>query len=249
MKNRKNLFKWIIGIAILISLAFLIIPQIIVKNWGALSESYHNRMLLLYYSFSILGAIGTCSAVIIALFSEEIKMWLYKPDISMHFKDDDGYAEKVDDNLQIPVADSYNCILELEDVGFVNASDCSFRIIDLKYGKNKEKSKSIKSWNGAKKVNQNLFDISVDFPYELGLLSISNPSIYGTPASVQYPPVIKIYGVYLDDKYRKKGYWEIHYCLVIRNGSNMKYSIAVEWDGVFASRKTEMKDHLRITKI
>ena len=120
MKNRKKIFKCIICIILIISLVFVILPQVLL-DWHNVSEAYINRMIILYYSFSILGALGTCTAVLIALFSEEIKMWLYKPNINIHFKEEDGFIEKIDEFEQYPYADSYRCILEFEDVGFVNA--------------------------------------------------------------------------------------------------------------------------------
>lgn len=249
MKNRKKTLKWIIGIVILLSIAFLVLPQLLIKNWDNLSVGFSNRMLILYYSFTILGAIGTCAAVIIALFSEEIKMWLYKPSISIDFKDDTGFSEKIDENDQIPIAEGYRCFLQFEDLGFVNATDCSLRVVDVKHGKNKERAKSLKTWAGTRKVNQYPFEISVDYPYELKIVSIYNPDLYGTPTDNHHPPLLSIYGIYLDDKYREKGYWEIHYCLVSRNGSSTKFNVAIDWDGVFSSRKTEMKDHLKISKL
>lgn len=248
MKNRKKTIKWIIVIFLLIAIVFIVLPHFLL-NWNDLPETYFDRMVILYYSFSILGAIGTCAAVFIALFSEEIKMWLYKPNISIRFKDDDGFSEKIDDLQQTPVAELYRCFLELEDEGFVNATNCNFNLIEVKYGKSKEKAKSIKHWTGPKKVNQYPFDISVDYPYEIRLFSINNPDYYGTPSDFSQSPLLSIYGIYLDDKYRQKGYWEILYCLSMRNGTSIKVNVAVEWDGVFTSRKTEMKEHLKITKL
>lgn len=249
MKNRKKTLKWIIGIVILLSVAFLVLPQLLIKNWEDLSEGFSNRMLILYYSFTILGAIGTCAAVIIALFSEEIKMWLYKPNISIQFKEDAGFSEIIDENDSIPIAESYRCFLQFEDQGFVNVADCSLKVVDIKHGKNKEKVKTIKTWAGTKRVNPYPFEISVDYPYELKILSINNPNLYGTPTDNPHTPLISIYGLYLDDRYREKGYWEIHYCLVSRNGNSIKFKISVDWDGEFSSRKTEMKDHLKISKL
>lgn len=248
MKNRKKICKCLIAIFLLISIAFIVLPHFLL-DWNKLPEAYLDRMVVLYYSFSILGAIGTCAAVLIALFSEEIKMWLYKPNINIHFKDDDGFSEKIDDFQQLPVAEFYRCSLEFEDEGFVNATNCNFSLIEVKYGKSKDKVKSIKHWTGPKKVNQYLFDISVDYPYELRLLSINNPDYYGTPSESSQSPLLSIYGIYLDDNYRKKGYWEIYYCLSMRNGTSIKFNMAVEWDGIFTSRKTEMKEHLKITKL
>lgn len=246
MKNRKKIFKCIICIILIISLVFVILPQVLL-DWHNVSEAFINRMLVLYYSFSILGALGTCTAVLIALFSEEIKMWLYKPNINIHFKEEDGFIEKIDEFEQYPYADSYRCILEFEDVGFVNATSCSFKVIDVKYGKTKEKAKSVKNWMGTKSVTQIPFDISVDYPYELGIISINNPDAYGTPTDSHRLPMVTIHGVFLDNKYRGKGYWEIHYCLIIRNVTSIKFSVAMDWDGSFTSRKTEMKEHLKIT--
>lgn len=249
MKNRKKVLRRIIISSILISLAFLIVPQLVIKDWDNLSTAYSERMLILYYSFSILGAIGTCLAVVIALFSEEIKKWLYKPNVSIVLKDVHGIEEKVDQDQQTPVADSYSCVVELSNEGYVVAEQSKVRIIDIQYGNSKDRLKSIKNWMGAKSIGKS-FNLSVDYPYEMRLINIKNPDSYGTPSDAQTEtkPLISFFGINIDDKFRAKGLWKLDYCYVSQNGGSQKFSIMVEWDGVMTSRKTEMLEHIKITK-
>lgn len=249
MKNRKKILKRLIGIAILISVVFLALPQFIINDWSSLPKPFSERMVILYYSFGILGAIGTCMAVIIALFSDEIKKWLYNPNVSINLKDIHGIEEKVDLEQQTPIADSYSCVIEITNDGYVNAEQSKVRIIDVQYGKSRDRLKSIKNWMGAKSIGKS-FNLSIDYPYEMRLITIKNPESYGTPSDTKTDdqPLISFFGINLDDKNRTKGIWKLDYCYVSQNGGSQKFSLVVEWDGIMTSRKTEMLDHIKITK-
>lgn len=71
MKNRKRILKWVVLILLLLSIAFLVLPHFLIRDWNDLPQPFGNRIQVMYYSFGILGSIGTCLAVVIALFSEE----------------------------------------------------------------------------------------------------------------------------------------------------------------------------------
>ena len=99
----------------------------------------HSQWQVAYYFFSIIGSVGTCLAVIVALAKESILKWLYNPDITVSLVDN-GVSEIIpNENQKIPVASAFECQLLVENTGSIGAIGCKVFISELKHGKSKDK--------------------------------------------------------------------------------------------------------------
>lgn len=170
--------------------------------------------LLANYLFNILGAIGTLLAVIVALAKEAIMKWLYSPDLQVDLVDD-GISEVISNEEQrVPEASSYECYISVENIGSLAAFGCKAYISDIKYGKLKNKTKTINtqknkqmSWLSAE------VDMPVGIPSKIQLFNIINPNNLGTPQTSDnnQKSLINFNGCDLNDSQLHSGYWEINY--------------------------------------
>lgn len=243
--NHKKTLKWIIGISLLAIVLLILIPQIVVTF-----QDWKDRMTLMGNCFSIIGSIGTFSAVIVALFIEEIKNWLYKPVVCIDFSDENGFGESIDEDSDNPKANSYFC-----DMSFINhcsneAKQCRLLVKDIKYGNSVDRLKSIKDRRKDNFVNEKDFEISLGIPRVQRLLEVNDINGTTTPNvnSNDSNYCLSLVGVELEKKYQRKGIWEVDYCFISSNCDRHDFRLSIEWDGVYKSRKTEMVDHLIITK-
>lgn len=239
-------FWFILGIAVAVcSIIYWYYSNNVTINQHVVYEP----LQALYYIFSIVGAIGTVFAVVVALTKESIMKWLYKPRLHAELVDD-GITEILKDDIQgVLKASSFQCYVKIENFGSFAALGCRAQISDVSYASNKRLnslpnvSKRVLLWDAG------YVDIPVNMKTKLLLFEIKNPNSIGTPKdSSKQPqkPVIQFNGCSLDISKRQKGKWQIDYFISSKNGNIYSFRIEIEWGGVFKNRATEMRDVLSV---
>ena len=251
--NRKKLIN-IIKPTVLILLGILIGFGIIIL-WYCFSETTlkkeatYDPWLISNYVFQIIGAIGTIMAVIVALSKEAIMKWLYSPSLRIDLVDN-GISENIpNENQRVPEASSFECYVNIENVGSIAAFGCKVHISDVKHGKSKQNAKSIKSsYKQLYWTSQNV-DIPIGIPSKIRLFEIINPNSVGTPSSEQNikKPSINFNGCNFKKHQTEKGVWIFEYYISCKNGEVKKFKATIEWNGEFKSRATDMADILTVT--
>lgn len=209
----------------------------------------YSLLVVLYYLFTILGAIGTLCAVLVALFKESILNFLHHPDLSFTLTDSDGFVEEIDSSQQNPQADKYNCVLKITNNGTIAASSCFVCIEDIGYADSKGRTlHKMKDYQNKMKLwwEDPYVEIPKGLSKEIRLFNIDAVSGVGTPVSNSACCHLELNGFKLKDNKSKKGYWEICYCIGYNNGEHKHFKLIVDWNGEWKTRKTEMKDVLHI---
>ena len=203
-----------------------------------------------YYVFTIIGSIGTLSAVIVALYKEELMRWINSPDLDF---------EKIGNGLvaindsQVGVApDNYECSIRIINKGTSIATGCKIFIHSLKYNKNRNYDR-LKSDNKVQNKKQLTWtsgnvDIPVNIPSDILLFQIMNPNQIGTPqtgVAAQMPRIV-LNGYQLAKDKSEKGLWEIEYYITMRSGNVSKFLLTIDWDGSWSDNEEDMLDKVKI---
>ena len=208
---------------------------------------------ILYYLVSIIGALGTCAAVVVALERDSIIRYFHHPELDIQFLEESGFVEDIDLEQQNPASDSYSCIIKIENKGSVVAKSCEVLLDQVSFAEKKGRSLRCIRDNSNKPSNKLWWESAhVEIPAgiskELKLFSIEAPGSSVTPNEVNTNTVLhlELNGFKLKDNKSSKGYWELSYYMVYDNGDHKKFKVCVEWNGEWRTRKSEMKDVLHI---
>lgn len=203
-----------------------------------------------YYVFTIIGSIGTLSAVVVALYKEELMRWINSPDLEFSLIENGLVANK---DSQVGVApDYYECCIRISNKGTMIATGCKVFVHSLKYNKNGNRER-LKADNRVQNKKQLTWtsgnvDIPVDIPSDIMLFQIMNPNQLGTPQSgnaIQNPKII-LNGYQLHKDKAEKGLWEIEYYITMKSGNVSKFLLIVDWDGVWSDNEEDMLDKVKI---
>ena len=251
--NRRKCLKWAGSMAwfllgLLVGIGSLVL-------WYCLSstklkeQNEYDSWQLAYYFFSIIGAIGTLLAVIVALAKEAIMKWLYSPDLKVSLIDD-GITEVItNENQRVPEANAFECHVSIENNGSLAALGCKAFISELKHGKSRTNLRTVKNlknkqlrWISAE------VDMPVGVPNKIKLFEIVNPNSIGTPqaGTNDQKSQITFNGCELKNSLSEKGVWEIDYFISCKNGDVSRFVATIEWNGEFKSRATDMMDILKV---
>lgn len=205
---------------------------------------------LIYYMFSILAALGTWAAVVVAIWKDSIIRLFYHPDIKLCLSDSNGYSEEVDTSQQTPQAEVYNCILKISNNGSVPAKCCEVILTNIGYATKKGNTlKPLKDFSAhSNKLwwESPFVEIPNKISKEILLFHIDAPGSSVTPTASSSNAHIDINGFKLKDKNSMKGYWELSYYLGYENGERKQFMLSIEWTGEWKTRKTEMQDVLHV---
>lgn len=249
--ERKKILKWLgpIGWFLLGGLCVggALILSYCLFNTSLKSTAPYDPWDIAVKLFQIIGAIGTVLAVIVALTKESIMRWLYAPSLTVSLIDN-GITENVSENQRVPVANSYECLVNIDNKGSLVAFGCKVFVSDIKYGKSESNTKSIKN-SGSKQLRwtSSGVDIPIGIPSRIKLFEIINPNSIGTPGTDNIEkPKISFNGLDLKSYQLEKGYWVVEYYINCKNGNAFKFVLYIQWNGDFKSRATDMKDVLKI---
>lgn len=203
-----------------------------------------------YYVFTIIGSIGTLSAVIVALYKEELMRWINSPDLEFSLIDNGLVANN---DSQVGIApDNYECSIRIVNKGTSIAIGCKAFVHALKYNKNGNHNR-LKPDNKVQNKKQltwtsNNVDIPVDIPSDIMLFQILNPNQIGTPqaGNATQNPRIVLNGYQLSKDKSEKGLWEIEYYITMRSGNVSKFLLTIDWDGSWSDSEEDMLDKVKI---
>lgn len=201
-----------------------------------------------YYGNVINGfvAFGTCSAVIVALFLDEIRAVFKKVTFDIRL-DNEVAIEDVENIKGTKKAKRYHNSIQFFNNGNINAQNCELYLEKALFIS--ENSTTTLNVENAP-INWNSGNGIVYVPYQgkkvLPLFEIVAPQKQSTPDGKTdiIPATIKILG--LKNIESKAGKWELIYCLYSINSKPQKFKYIVEWNGNWEDRQTEMKDILKM---
>lgn len=201
---------------------------------------------------NIVVAIASFLAVIVALFKESILSLLNHPNLAIQLLDD-GIIENIDREQQYPKTESYVCLLEINNKGNKVAEGTEIVVEEVQYSKrSKNDLQPIRGYRGKKKLfwDSVAVELPTFIPKEIELFNIVCPNNYGTPDVPTTDNIeklrIKFNGLDLNLNQTEKGFWQIKYYIRYKGGKSVRFSLLVEWDGTWKSRKMEMKDVLKV---
>lgn len=201
-----------------------------------------------YYGNVINGfvAFGTCSAVIVALFLDEIRSLFKKVTFVIQLNSDEA-IEEVENIKGTKKARRYHNSIQFFNNGNINAQNCELYVESASFiSDNSITTLTVEN----APINWNLVNNIVYIPYQgkkvLPLFEIIAPQKQSTPDGKTdiIPAALKILG--LKNIEAKAGKWEIIYCLYSTNSKPQKFKYIVEWNGNWEERQTEMKDILKM---
>lgn len=250
--SRKICLKWIkpislILIGIMIGIGGLTL-WFCCSNTTIKDTNEYDPWLISYYCFQIIGAIGTVMAVVVALSKEAIMKWLYAPALKTSLIDE-GVTENIPNESQrVPEAQSFECYINVENIGSLAALGCKVFISDVRFGVSKTNIKMIKNSNNRQlRWASSSVDIPIGISSKIKLFEIVNPNTIGTPISQPIQnPKITFNGCELKRNQSQKGTWEIKYFISCQNGEATTFIITIDWTGEYKSRAIDMAEVLKV---
>lgn len=247
--------KIIISLIIGIIIGFVIGITVLDCFHVPIEDKSYGVLEAVYYISTPLATIITFLAVIVALFGNEIRMWLYreKCDVSI---DRNIFVEDIAGQEHLPniEARKYDCNLCIENVGGSEIEGLGLFIKSVSYRENKDaKVKKLKVlnqkalyWNKPDELRVNFLPLDKKF---VPILRIHPNITTQTPDDKQSsvkPLHISIMGHSLDGKYNKKGIWEIEYTLSTTRKLIKEFTVIVSWTGTWQQREKEMCDEVTV---
>lgn len=218
-------------------------------------EKTYGILEAVYYISTPLATLITFLAVIVAIFGNEIKMWLLSEKCDVDI-DRNMFVEDIigREHLTYIEARKYDCNLRVDNVGGNEIEGLGLFIKSVTYKENNDsRSRNLRVlnqkalyWNKPEDLRTNLLPKDKKF---IPILRIHPDITNQTPddklSSIK-PLHISIMGYSLDDKFNKKGIWEIEYTLSTTRKQLMEFSVVVSWTGVWKPRETEMSNEVTV---
>ena len=250
-QSKKSWKNILIILGVLVAIGLLIVLPIC-WMWRSAPISYSKQYgipELVYYSSQVVGVLAMMGTVIVAIFGQEIKRWIFGEKCSISLVDG-GFVEKLGDTADSahPEAQHYDCSITLANSGSREIIGCQLFICEVHYrpesgGKFKSVQKLADKalyWRLQEIKSRDLLPgESREFP----LFIIYPENSHQTPDNqFSFPLSMRISGARLDDKYTKKGAWIVKYQVRSKERILKSFEIMVQWDGTWHSRITEMEE-------
>lgn len=218
-----------------------------------LNKSEYYRLL-----FSIFSAIITFFAVLVALFKEDLRE-LWKRPVIQFCTPDEITIEDLNSSLEsetasdIPVAKRYYSRIEVKNIGNMPALNAEIYLDKLEYipkdstiPQNIECSGSALSWIGSE---SHTIIIPPGGKKLIKIVEISAPEKISTPESekLNKPPLLSI-GEIENSKENAKGKWTATFSLYAQNHKPIRFTVEIEWNGVWKTRLAEFKKLYKIAQ-
>ena len=212
------------------------------------SDGDQGLLIWSYYFFQILGGIGTCLAVIVALFKDSIKKLIWHPKFEFELLDD-GIIEVINHNADNPTADMYKGILRISNEGNDSAKRCEIAIEKIEFAqRGSDIYDTIHDVEGKRKLDWG--SESVIIPRgkyrDVDLYKITKATGVPQQGAARVPDfyLIELSGPKIEDKYRKVGKLRIHYCISYDDGSFRNFTLSIDGDGIWRGRKEELRRNI-----
>ena len=206
---------------------------------------------VVYYLVTPIGVLATISAVIVALFGEEMKRLIHREKCSV-FLENDNFVEDIygQDGTTTIESRRYDCSIVIKNIGGKEIEDCSVCLISCKHKEvtsDKWKDLKIKNriplyWAIPSRKKETLL---VGESKSLLLARINPDGDQSTPDDYSSFPSerrLSIMGFSPDKKYRHKGSWEMIYSINTLHNELLKFKLLVSWTGEWRQREKEMND-------
>lgn len=227
-----------------------------------LKPSFHDEPIgkAEYYKLiiSIISALITFSAVIVALFKDDFREYWKRPKIEFSIPNEITIedlsssleSESGNDTL---IANKYISRIEVKNVGNLPTLNAEIYLDKLEFTPKDasiaqfiESSSSALEWNGSESVT---IIIPPGGKKLINLIEITPPEKISTPGSqIASKPPCLIIGSIKNTKEQQKGKWTATFSLYAQNHSPTSFSIEIEWTGVWKNRLTEFNNQFKIVK-
>jgi hypothetical protein len=201
---------------------------------------------------SFFAALVTLSAVIIALFKEDIrKFWEFsKIVISMpednFFEELNSSSSKVESKAWEAI--KYNSKIEILNSGSIAALDLEIYLESLTFkGVEYPTSQIIRAdcylkWN---ELHETKINLSPEGKRTIDILELSSPAQQSSPGGVNtdVPAKLIIAGIEVNPDF-KNGKWTGSFIIFSTNAKPIRFKLEVNWNGRWEKRASEMKSNL-----
>ena len=218
-----------------------------------LSKAEYYRLLI-----SIISAIITFSAVLVALFKDDLRE-IWKRPIVLFEVPEEITIEDLNSSLEseivsdTPIANRYISRMEVRNTGNLPAINAEIYLDKLEFIpkdstiiQNIETSGAALKWNG---TESSIIIIPPGGKKLIKIAEITAPEKISTPESekLNKPPVLSI-GEISNSKDKAKGKWIAKFSFYAQNHRPTSFTVEIEWNGVWKTRLTEFKQQYQITK-
>lgn len=202
----------------------------------------------LYFLIQSLGVFAMIATVIVALFGNEIKSWIFsgRCEVSIEgggFREDLGETE----DTQSPQTQLYECTLLIRNIGSKELSDCELKLTGIEYRTSIDaKPKNIKVNNPRiifwKTAGERTFNLRENDSVKTTLARIHPKADKQTPDSkTQSDPRFSLIAASdLIGKCNKQGLWKVSYQIQTPQKILKSFSVTYTWDGRWFNRINEM---------
>lgn len=217
-------------------------------------EAKYGILEIVYYLVAPIGVLATFMAVVVALWGNEFKNYLFRErsesTVSNTFKE----VLKDEDDTN-PEASRFECYLNVKNNCGREISDCCVSLLEVLYSENNSsKFKRVSPQNripiywklpGVDKKTLTPDEIAI-----ITLLKITPDISQSRPDSSEstiLPRHLSIIGCKnINPKYTKKGIWKLTYSVSNTHRELERFVITVNWNGEWKSREMEMNDQASI---
>lgn len=215
----------------------------------------HSVLEVVYYITAPIGVIFTAFAVVVAIWGNDIRGFFNKEKCDLEIEKG-GFVEDVrgiedDENMS---ARWYNCNLIIKNSGPKEIESCTVFITKIIY-KEEERSKG-KSIGFSNRIPLYWFDPNVKTINILKGESRTIPVLRVYPDSNNQTPDqqnthviprrLSVMGFNIENKFNKKGIWEISYMVCNAHESLKEFKLVAQWNGEWHRREKEMNECLTV---
>ena len=244
---KKFVIGLIIGAIIGISCTLLVWEVLCLNDLDPTQK--YGRAELIYYMSQPLVVIGTFSAVIVALFGNEIKNAIFSPKCRVRVEGD-GFAEDLGETINNinPQAQFYKLNVFLENIGVKELNELQLVIKKAEYSQDHNKFRTVSHGESVifwRQPEIKSINLRTSESRDIILARVVPEASLGTPDASQKSPLrFSITGINLDPKYSKKGYWRVRYDIQTPHRIINSFVITYSWSGKWFNRLTEMTNEL-----
>ena len=215
----------------------------------------HSVLEVVYYITAPIGVVFTAFAVVVAIWGNDIRGFFNKEKCDVEIENG-GFVEDVrgiedDENMS---ARQYNCNLIVKNTGPKEIESCTVYITKIVFKEDeRSKGKSIGLSNRLPlywfEPNNKSINILKDEHPTIPVLRVYPDSNIQTPDQQnlkRIPRKFSIMGFNLENKYSRKGIWEINYLICNAHEALKEFKLVAHWNGEWHRREKEMNDCLTV---
>lgn len=192
-------------------------------------------------------AFGTISAVIVALFLEEIRGLFKKVEFRIKLENKEP-IEDIEDFQGTKKAIRYYNSISISNCGNINARNCELYLESASFSSTNENT-PLSVENAP--INWNKDNNSIYIPSQgnkiLSIFEFFASQKQSTPGGEAEDVSAKLKILGLTDVDTKPGTWKLTYCLNSINSKPMKFIYTICWNGKWEERQKEMSNNLKVS--